>query len=218
LRASMVGKAEHGQTVTFATEDIGCPLMIEEYGLKVKRFPNCGSVHRSLDGLLELREKHGFNAAAVREIFVRAPASHLRNLMYDRPVNSMQAKFSLEYGMAVGLLRGTAGLEEYTDDTIMNADIQALLPITRKEYVEQMESEFPTEVHVTLKDGSTLSTSVTMPVGSTAAPLTQAQLIAKFDGCAINYLPAKKLPSIKDMLAKLGGDQSVKSLMTGLRA
>jgi len=218
LRASMVGKAEHGQTVTFATENIGSPLMIEEYGLKVKRFPNCGSVHRALDGLLELRENHGFTADAVKEIFVRAPASHLRNLMYDRPVNSMQAKFSLEYGMVVGLLRGAAGLTEYADETIMSTDIQALLPITRKEYVEKMESEFPTEVHVTLKDGSTLSTSVKMPVGSTAAPLTQAQSIAKFDSCARNFMTAKTLSSIKNMLANLSDNQCIKSLMAGLRS
>lgn len=218
LRASMVGKAEYGQTVTFATEDIGLPLMIEEYGLKVKRFPNCGSVHRSLDGLLELREKHGFSADAVREIYVRAPASHLRNLMYDRPINSMQAKFSLEYSMAVGLLRGEAGLAEYAEDTIMNADIQALLPITRKEYVAKMESEFPTEVKVTLKNGSTLKTSVSMPVGSTAAPLTGMQLIAKFDACTKNYMSAKTQLSIKNMLANLGKNQSIKSLMTSLSA
>jgi len=218
LRASMVGKAEYGQTVTFATGDIGSPLMIEEYGLKVKRFPNCGSVHRSLDGLLELRERHGFTPDTVKEIFVRAPASHLRNLMYERPVNSMQAKFSLEYGMAVGLLRGEAGIAEYADDIIMNADIQALLSITRKEYVEKMESEFPTEVHVTLRDGSTLSTSVKMPVGSMATPLTHEQLISKFDACAKSFLPADTLSSIKDMLTNLEGKQSIKSLMTGLRA
>jgi len=218
LRASMVGKVEHGQTVTFATEDIGSPLMIEEYGLKVKRFPNCGSVHRALDGLLELKEKHGFTADTVKEIYVRAPATHLRNLIYDRPVNSMQAKFSLEYGMAAGLLRGEVGLAEYADDTIMNMDIQALLPITRKEYVEKMESEFPTEVHVTLRDGSRLSTSVKMPVGSTAAPLTHEQLISKFDSCAKNFMSADTLSSIKGMLANLTDNWRVKSLMTGLRS
>ncbi|MFC1796555.1 MmgE/PrpD family protein [Pseudomonadota bacterium] len=218
LRASMIGKAEHGQTVTFATEDIGSPLMIEEYGLKVKRFPNCGSVHRALDGLLELREKHGFTADDVDEIFVRAPASHLRNLMYDRPVNSMQAKFSLEYGMAVGLLRGEAGLAEYAEDTIMDAKIQALLPITRKEFVEKMESEFPTEVHVRLKDGRTLSTSVKMPVGSTTAPLTHTQLIAKFDSCANSYLQPEASSSVKNMLANLDDNQSIRLLMTSLRA
>jgi 2-methylcitrate dehydratase PrpD len=216
LRASMVGKAEHGQTVTFATEDIGAPLMIEEYGLKVKRFPNCGSVHRSLDGLLALREKHGFTADTVKEIFVRAPASHLRNLMYDRPVNGLQAKFSLEYGMAVGLLRGQAGLAEYADDTVMDADIQALLPITRKEYVEKMESDFPTEVHVTLKDGTRFSVSVKMPVGSTASPLSQEQLLEKFDSCAQGHLSAEKAISVKDMLENLANDQPIRPLMASL--
>jgi 2-methylcitrate dehydratase PrpD len=107
-------------------------------------------------------------------------------------------------------------LEEYADETIMDADIQALLPITRKEYVEKMESEFPTEVHVTLRDGSTMSTSVTMPVGSAAAPLTQDQLWAKFDDCAKSHLPENTLTCIKDMLAKLDDNQSIRSLMTGL--
>ena len=218
LRESMVGKAEHGQTVRFATKDIGIPLMIEEFGLKVKRFPNCGSVHRSLDGLLALRQEYGLEASDVKEIFVRAPASHLRNLKYERPVNSLQAKFSLEYGMSVGLLRGQAGLTEYAEDIIMNPDIQALLPVTRKEYVEKMESEFPTEVHVTLKDGSRLSTSVSMPVGSTASPLTQMQLGEKFDACTKSYMSPKRQLSIKNMLASLGKNQSIKSLMTGLRS
>lgn len=218
LRASMVGKAEHGQTVSFAIGDIGSPLMIEEFGLKVKRFPNCGSVHRSLDGLLALKEAHGFNAGDVEEVFVRAPASHLRNLKYERPINSMQAKFSLEYAMAVGLLRGKVGLAEYADDTIMNAEIQALLPVTRKEYVEKMESEFPTEVHVTLQDSRTFSISVNMPVGSAAAPLTKAQLNTKFDACTGNFLEAAEILTIKRMLAGLGENQSIRSLMTGLRA
>jgi len=218
LRASMAGKAEYGQTVSFATEDIGSPLMIEEFGLKVKRFPNCGSIHRALDGLLALKEKHGFKAGDVEEVFIRAPASHLHNLKFERPINSMQAKFSLEYGMAVGLLRGRAGLSEYAADTIMNADIQALLPLTRKEYVEKMESEFPTEVHVTLRDGSTFAISVDMPIGSAVAPLTKIQLSAKFDACTENYLEADKISAIKNMLAGLDEIQSVSLLMTGLRA
>jgi len=216
LRASMIGKAEHGQTVTFATTDIGLPLMIEEFGLKVKRFPNCGSVHRALDGLLELKEKYGFRASDVKDVLVRAPASHLRNLKHERPVNSQQARFSLEYGMAAGLLRGEAGLAEYADEVIMNADIQALLPVTRKEYVEKMESEFPTEVHVTLQDGRMVSTSVKMPVGSTAAPLSQTQLSAKFNACTKNHIPEKIQSSLENMLANLGNDQSIRQLMASV--
>jgi 2-methylcitrate dehydratase PrpD len=218
LRTSMAGKNEHGQSVTFATANIGSPLMIEEYGLKVKRFPNCGSVHRALDGLLALREKHGFTAETVKEIFVRAPASHLRNLMYEQPVNSMQAKFSLEYSMAIGLLFGRAGLAEYAEDIIRKADIRALLSITRKELVERMESEFPTEVHITLLDGSTVSSSVSMPVGSSKNPLTDTQLMSKFESCTRQYLSDENTSSIKSMLADLDGKQSIRSLMACLGA
>jgi len=47
----MIGTAEHGQSVSFEPGRIAEPLHILAYGLKIKRFPNCGSVHRALDGL-----------------------------------------------------------------------------------------------------------------------------------------------------------------------
>jgi 2-methylcitrate dehydratase PrpD len=72
-------------------------------------------------------------------------------------------------------------------------------------------------VHVTLKDGTVLSTSVEMPVGSTAAPLSHEQLIAKFDGCANGYLSMETALSVKGMLANLASDQPIKSLMASLR-
>jgi 2-methylcitrate dehydratase PrpD len=218
LRDSMQGKAEYGQTVTFATEDIGVPLMIEAYGLKMKRFPNCGSLHRSLDGILALREEHGFTAAQVKEVFIRAPASHLRNLMYERPVSSAQARFSLEYGMAVALLRGSVGLEDYSQESIMDSDIQALLARTRKEYVNKLESEFPTEVHVTLTDDSVLSIAVNMPIGSSEAPFSEAQLMAKFDDCLTKLIAPERLDSLKGNLLNFERNWAVQTLMADLRA
>lgn len=184
LAASMAGKAEHGQTVTFRDEDVGDPLHILQYGLKVKRFPNCGSVHRALDGLLDLREAHGFDAAAVDHILVRAPAAHLRNLMYETPETPAEARFSLEYNLAVGLLEGDVGLIDFERTRIARRKVRALFAKIRKDPVEALESEFPTEVHVTLKSGATLSTRITMPVGSRERPLTDAQVWQKFDACA----------------------------------
>ncbi len=215
-RAEMKGQAEHGQTVIMRTEKIGEPLMIEKYGLKVKRFPNCGSVHRALDGVLELREKHGFRAQDVQAVHVRAPASHLRNLMYDNPENAMEAKFSLEYGIAIALLYGRAGLPEYELSTIMNPDVRALMPLTTKDYVEKMESEFRTEVHVTLKSGSRLSTSVQMPVGSSKRPLTNAQLMGKFDACSEGIIDVQTAIKIKNMLSDLKSGHDVKTMMAAL--
>ncbi|GHF11851.1 2-methylcitrate dehydratase [Kordiimonas sediminis] len=216
LRAIMKDKDEYGQKVDFPKGDVADPLMIEKYGLKVKRFPNCGSVHRALDGLLQLREKHGFSADSVTRVFVRAPAAHLRNLMYDRPTTSAEAKFSLEYGLAVGLLYGDATLADYEESAISRPEVQALLPLIEKEYVEKLESDFFTQVYVTLKSGEELFTEVNMPVGSSASPLSHDQLMAKFDACADGHLDAVKQEAIKEQLNQMNDSVAIKHLMSQL--
>jgi len=212
LRLEMADKDEHGQKVCFRTKNIGDPLHIEKYGLKVKRFPNCGSVHRALDGTLELRQKYGFNHTDVARVLVRAPAAHLRNLMYDRPKDGLEAKFSLEYGVATGLLIGGAGLSDYEDSVINRPEITALLPLVEKEYVDQLETDFPTEVHIFLKSGKKLSTSITMPVGSSAAPLTGQQLWDKFEACCREHLPMSQSGLLRQKLKAMRRDVPVREL------
>src|SRR5690606_36446134 len=80
---------EHGQTLRFETESIGDPLLILSSGFRVRRFPNCGSAHRAMDGLLELQASHGLASDEVAEIHVRAPATHLANLVYTDPQNGL---------------------------------------------------------------------------------------------------------------------------------
>ena len=183
LATSMEGKAEHGQTMRFNPEAVGEPLHVTEHGLKIKRFPNCGSLHRALDGLLGLMEEHDLSADAVEKVLVRAPAAHLRNLMHENPQTPAEAKFSLEYSLAAALNAREVGLGDYEQDALQRPDVRALMPLITKEYVEKLESEFPTEVHITLKDGRTVQTALAMPVGSKAHPMSDEQLWQKLQTC-----------------------------------
>jgi len=196
----MLGTAEHGQSVSFQAGRIAAPLHILAYGLKIKRFPNCGSVHRALDGLLELREAHALTAESVAEILVRAPASHLRNLMYEDPQTPAEAKFSLEYNLAAGLLQGQVGLSDFEPAAIARPALRALFSKVKKDPVEQLESAFPTEVHVRTSAGETFKTSIKMPVGSRQVPFTRAQLLQKFKNCVST---AAKWPSAQALQTKL---------------
>jgi len=213
LADGLPADAEHGQAMRFVPGDVGIPLHIEDYGLKVKRFPNCGSVHRALDGLLELRDQHGLDADSVTAIHVRAPAAHLRNLMYDNPSTDMQAKFSLEYNLAAGLVSGTVGLDDFSDSRLQDADIRRAMTLVTKDYVDALESAFDTEVHITNKDGRTLSTSVHMPVGSTARPLSRDQLTAKARDCLRLHMSEAQTDSCMRALLNLGGAQKTRDLL-----
>lgn len=215
--AQMAGTAEHGQTTHFLAGRIAAPLHVEAYGLKIKRFPNCGSVHRALDGLLELREQHGLTADMVDHVLVRAPAAHLRNLMYETPATPSEARFSLEYNLALGLMNGAVSLSDFTPDTISRTDLSALYPIIRKDYVEELESSFPTEVHIHTKDGTHLHTAIKMPVGSKQNPLTRDQLFDKYEDCVTHYAKWSKAKELRTTLEKLSSSQSLRDFCANLR-
>lgn len=212
----MAGHAEHGQTVSFMSGRVQAPLHIEAYGLKVKRFPNCGSVHRALDGLLELRETHALTAEDVDHVLVRAPAAHLRNLMYEDPQTPAEAKFSLEYNLATGLLQGGVSLTDFAQDALFRPDVRALFPLIRKDPVEKLESEFPTEVHIHTRSGQHFETSLEMPVGSKQKPLSHQDLMTKFDDCVMSYAKWPKASQLRALLDVFQPNMLLRDLCTQL--
>jgi 2-methylcitrate dehydratase PrpD len=215
LRDTLV-HVEHGQTLRFETASIGDPLLILSSGFRVKRFPICGSAHRAMDGALSLKQKHKITPDQVVAIYVYAPVSHLNNLMYTDPRDALQAKFSLEYGVACALVTGNCTLADFTDHAAMRPEIRALYPRINRHPVDKAEGEFPTEVHITLADSRTVSTSIAMPAGSLAAPFTLDQVWAKFDGCAAPFLPPERLAAARDALADLPRLPSIAPLMAAL--
>src|SRR6187551_1957722 len=216
LRDALV-QVEHGQTLRFETERVGEPLLILSSGFRVKRFPNCGSAHRAMDGLLELREHYGFGAGEVAAIDVRAPVSHLSNLMYTAPEDPLQAKFSLEYGLACILLTGRCGLAEFEAERVMRPEVRALYPAIRRHPVDAAEGEFPTEVQVTLTSGEVLRTAVAMPCGSLASPFSTAEYWAKFDDCARSVMDTEAIGRARKTLNALPILPKVAALMSPLR-
>ena len=62
-------------------------------------------------------EAHGFAADEIEAIHVRAPVTHLNNLMYTDPEDALQAKFSLEYAPRLHrCVTGNCTLADFTDE------------------------------------------------------------------------------------------------------
>lgn len=207
---------EHGQNLRFETDAVGEPLLLLSSGLKLKRFPNCGSAHRAMDGLSDLMSLHGFTVAEVEAVHVRAPVTHLNNLMYQVPADALQAKFSLEYGLACILLTGNATLADFTDAAALRSDFAALYPRIHRHPVDKAEGEFPTEVEVVLQDGRRFETKVPWPSGSLARPFTREELWAKFDGCTAGLLSPAALETVRQALADLPQLPRISALMAPL--
>jgi 2-methylcitrate dehydratase PrpD len=215
LRAGLT-HIEHGQTLRFETASVGEPLLILSSGLKVKRFPNCGSAHRAMDGFLALMEEHGLAAEDILEVRVSAPASHLANLMYEDPETPAQAKFSLEYALATLALYRRCALADFEPDAVIAREVRAFYPRVVRVPVDKGEGEFPTRVEVALRDGSVHRIDVEMPVGSLAAPLSERHYGTKFDECAERFIPPGELAELKGELGNLPDLPSIAPVMDRL--
>jgi len=207
---------EHGQNLRFETARVGEPLLILSSGLKLKRFPNCGSAHRAMDGLAALKETHGFTAGDVAAVHVRAPVSHFNNLMYTDPADALQAKFSLEYALACLAVTGDCTLADFTDEAAIRPAIRALYPRIHRHAVDKAEGEFPTEVEVVLNDGRRFEAAMAWPVGSLALPFSEAQLWSKFAGCTAAALPAARAAALRAALEDMANLPDIAPLMAPL--
>jgi len=99
-----------------------------------------------------------------------------------RPATPYAAKFSVPYCLAVGFIDGDAGLLQFTKARISDQDVINLTSKVR--YVIDPENEYPRNftghLRATLRDGSIHEIRKPHLRGGIRAPLTQADLISKF--------------------------------------
>ncbi len=65
--------------------------------------------------ILRLIREHRIKAGDVKRVRVGTNSNMPNALIHHRPRNELQAKFSMEFCMAILLLEGRAGLNEFTD-------------------------------------------------------------------------------------------------------
>ncbi len=171
--------------------------------LTFKPYP-CGSIaHPYMDCALRLRERHGVEAAAIGEVRCATAAGPVPRLWEPlaakrRPPNGYAAKFSLPYLVAVILVKGEAGLAQFTDEAV--ADDAVLQVAAKVGYELDPTIDYPRQfvgrVTVVLRDGRVVEERQDHPRGGPDAPLTAGELVAKFRSNAAHCLPPPRIERV----------------------
>jgi len=87
----------------------------------------------------------------------------------------LEGKFSIYHAAAIGLVRGRASLDEFTDAVLEDTTLARIRDLTRPHKIETMRAD-EAFVRVTLKDGTELTRHVEHALGNLERPMSARDL------------------------------------------
>ncbi len=163
---------------------LGAPWTFASPGVSIKPHPSGSLTHPGMSVMLDLVRRHDIRPERVRRVAVGTNHNMPNALIHHRPTNELQAKFSMEFCMAILLLERRAGLEEFTDEVVNRPDVQALLQ--RVDFGVHPEAEaagfdkMTTIIEIELVDGTKYRGQADFGKGSPTNPMSDDELSDKF--------------------------------------
>ena len=167
---------------------LGAPWNFAVPGISLKPYPSGSLSHPAMTEMMRLIEQNDIRPAQVKQVEVGANHAMTLALLHHQPKTGLEAKFSMEFCMAILLLRRKAGLTEFTNQVVQSADVQEM--IGRVRYYIDPEAEaagfdkMTSIIKITLKNGKVISGRANFGKGSPADPMTFKEATVKFRGCA----------------------------------
>jgi len=153
-------------------------------GSSIKPYPSCRHTHAAVDAALALREAHGINSTDVDRIEIDAYQSTIDLTDNPTPAHPYAAKFSVQYCVARALADGAVKIADFDPARIAEATMRDLMLRTTVRLDPELDArvpqQLPARVRLLLKDGRTIEETVLTAKGDPEAPLSHAELTAKF--------------------------------------
>jgi len=196
---------------------LGNPWTFVEPGISIKPNPSGSLTHPGMTKMLELILKYDIKPEDVASVDVGTNHNMPNALIHHRPKDELQAKFSMEFCMAILLLERRGALPEFTDEVVNRADVQEL--IGRVNFGVHPEAEaagydkMTTIIDINLHDGRTISGRADFGKGSPANPMSYDEVADKFRGCAeFADWPDNQTEDVIDLVKELEELASVREL------
>ncbi len=149
-----------------------------------KPYASCRYTHPSVEAAIRLREQ--VTPDEVADIDIHTYSLAVSGHDHTDIPGTYSAKMSIPYAVAVGLIYGKAGLQEFTEEKVRNEEVLALAKKVRVEKDKTLSEGFPAVqaaiVSITKNDGTVLTERVDHPKGEPENPLSVTEFRERYDG------------------------------------
>ena len=157
------------------------PLISKVY---VKPYAACRHAHPSIEAALKIRESNSFKIGEIKKITIRTYKGVIGKHDTKKITNSFTAKMSIPFSVAVALVKGSAEINDFSDDIIYNSDI---ISLTNKIFIEadnELSALVPDKrvaiMEIKFKNNMVLTERIDYPKGEPENPMTDTEINEKF--------------------------------------
>ena len=120
----------------------------------------------------------------------------------------LHARLSLQYGMGSMIVRGRAGLQEYTEESIKDERVKKIASLIEIEADPEIQKTYPeirtTIVEITDIDGQIFASRVDYAKGDPLNPMSDEDLMDKFRDVTQTVLTAGRQKKVMDWIMDEG--------------
>lgn len=174
-----------------------------------------------IDCTLDIMRNNSIDVKEIKEVFATSSTTIIRTLTEPverkvQPRTIVDAQFSLPYGIAVAAVRNKALVDEFTDESIKDPEILAVIPKIRWAIDPVDDKNYPDHysatVTITTNDGKSYKSRIEYPKGDPENPVSQKELEEKFRVLAGNALSKDKIDDLLSCIWDLENLKSIRDL------
>lgn len=149
-----------------------------------KPYASCRYTHPAVEAAIYMRNQYGIKAEDVEKIEISTYSLAVAGHDHTEIPGTYSAKMSTPYSVAVSLIYGRAGLQEFTEENIKDPAVSALTKKVRVVSDEEMSRNFPekqTAVAVVYANGRTYTHQVDFPKGEPENAMLEDEFKMRYD-------------------------------------
>lgn len=161
------------------------------YGLSdntYKPFPTGIVIQPTIDACIQIHREHRPPAAQISAVNLQVAPIVFELCMKKELKVGLEGKFSIYHAAAIGLVRGRASLDEFTDEAVADPELLRVRECTVPHKNPRIADD-EVMVEVTMQDGTRFTRHVEHAVGNIGQPMSDAQIEDKFRDLADRVLP-----------------------------
>jgi 2-methylcitrate dehydratase PrpD len=198
------------------TESLGKPpYKVEDNSFKIHS--SCRHTHPSVDIVFDLATHHPIEAGEITGVVVRTYKTALDITDNSNPQSIYQAKFSLPFCIALALIKGSCGLEDFSEQSLFDPQIRKLMSRVCLQVDKDLDAIHPAKwaavVEITTRSGDVLRGRTDFPRGDPENPVDDQALIAKFRRLATGSIGERKVDELVERIMNLEEIEDVAALL-----